>query len=100
KTTSVRPTPPAEQFERSNTEGNNSLQHPLLLRPSQSNESGVIYSSGGVNSSRDLESLSGGSFDVTHFYMFDAHVLPFNHAFGDRVGGATTPPPLSDFLLV
>ncbi|PWA88758.1 HECT domain-containing protein [Artemisia annua] len=81
-------------FERSNTEGNNSLQHPLLLRPSQSNESGVIYSSGGVSSSRDLESLSGGSFDVSHFYMFDAPVLPFDHAFGDRVGG---PPPLSDF---
>ncbi|GJV76614.1 E3 ubiquitin protein ligase UPL1-like protein [Tanacetum coccineum] len=84
-------------FERSSTEGNNSLQHPLLLRPSQSNDSRVIYSSGGVNSSRDLESLSGGSFDVAHFYMFDAPVLPFDHAFGDRVGGVAAPPPLSDF---
>ncbi|GJX83006.1 E3 ubiquitin protein ligase UPL1-like protein [Tanacetum coccineum] len=84
-------------FERSSTEGNNSLQHPLLLRPAQSNESGVIYSSGGVKISRDLESLSGGSFDVAHFYMFDAPVLPFDHSFGDRVGCAAAAPPLSDF---
>ncbi|CAH1444286.1 unnamed protein product [Lactuca virosa] len=88
-------------FDRSGTEGNgigsgsgNGLQHPLLLRPSQSGDLGSI---------QELESLSGGSFDVAHFYMFDAPVLPFDHAqqssvFGDRVGiGGAAPPPLSDF---
>ncbi|KAI3703086.1 hypothetical protein L6452_28841 [Arctium lappa] len=85
-------------FERSGTEGNG-LQHPLLLRPSQSGDLGSMWSSGG-NSSRDLESLSGGSFDVANFYMFDTPVLPFDHVqstvFGDRVGGAAPPPP-ADF---
>ncbi|KAI3496711.1 hypothetical protein L1887_39084 [Cichorium endivia] len=82
-------------FDRSGTEGNgigNGLQHPLLLRPSQSGDLGSMWS----NSSRDLESLSNGSFDVAHFYMFDAPVLPFDHVLGDRVGGAA-PPPLADF---
>ncbi|KAJ0858811.1 putative HECT domain, armadillo-like helical, HECT, E3 ligase catalytic domain-containing protein [Helianthus annuus] len=94
-------------FERTGTDGNNhnSLQHPLLLRPpSQSGELGPMWSSGGGNgnSSRDLESLSGGSFDVSHFYMFDAPVLPFDPVqsvqstvFGDRSGGGA--PPLADF---
>ncbi|KAI3703777.1 hypothetical protein L1987_73972 [Smallanthus sonchifolius] len=85
-------------FERSGTDVNNGLQHPLLLRPSsQSGELGPMWSSGGGNSSRDLESLSGGSFDVAHFYMFDAPVLPFDHstAFGDRAGGGA--PSLADF---
>ncbi|MFS7928960.1 putative HECT domain, ubiquitin interacting, UBA-like superfamily, armadillo-like helical [Helianthus anomalus] len=94
-------------FERTGTDGNNhnGLQHPLLLRPpSQSGELGPMWSSGGSNgnSSRDLESLSGGSFDVSHFYMFDAPVLPFDHVqsvqstvFGDRSGGGA--PPLADF---
>lgn len=87
-------------FERSVTEGNG-LQHPLLLRPSQSGDLGMAWSSGG-NSSRDLEALSAGSFDIAHFYMFDAPVLPFDHApssvFGDRLGAAA-PPPLADFSI-
>nr|XP_043627768.1 E3 ubiquitin-protein ligase UPL1-like [Erigeron canadensis] len=87
-------------FERSGTEGNNGLQHPLLSRPTQSGELGSLWSTGG-NSSRDVDSLSGGSFDVAHFYMFDAPVLPFDHVqstvFGDRVGGGAAPPPLADF---
>ncbi|XP_076889696.1 E3 ubiquitin-protein ligase UPL1-like [Bidens hawaiensis] len=90
-------------FDRTGTDGNNgnnSLQHPLLLRPSsQSGELGQMWSTGGGNSSRDLESLSGGGFDVSHFYMFDAPVLPFDHVrstvFGDRSGGGA--PPLADF---
>ncbi|CAL5402632.1 unnamed protein product [Camellia sinensis] len=84
-------------FQRSAAEGNG-LQHPLLLRPSQSGDLISMWSSGG-NSSRDLEP-SAGSFDVAHFYMFDAPVLPFDHVpaslFGDRLGGAA-PPPLADF---
>ncbi|KAJ0801926.1 putative HECT domain, ubiquitin interacting, UBA-like superfamily, armadillo-like helical [Helianthus annuus] len=91
------------QSRTSGTDGNNGLQHPLLLRPSsQSGELGSMRSSSGGSgsSSRDLESLSGGSFDVSHFYMFDTPVLPFDHVqstvFGDRVGGGA-PPPLADF---
>ncbi|KAM7466704.1 hypothetical protein LguiB_014266 [Lonicera macranthoides] len=85
-------------FERSVTEGNG-LQHPLLLRPpSQSGDMVSMWASGG-NSSRDLEALSAGSFDVAHFYMFDAPVLPFDHlpasVFGDRLRAA--PPSLADF---
>ncbi|XP_058209928.1 E3 ubiquitin-protein ligase UPL1-like isoform X2 [Rhododendron vialii] len=76
-------------FEQSVTEGN-SLQHPLLLRPSQS---------GDLISSREVEP-SAGSFDVSQFFMFDAPVLPYDHVpanlFGDRLGGAA-PPPLADF---
>ncbi|KAF8414274.1 hypothetical protein HHK36_002275 [Tetracentron sinense] len=87
-------------LERSGLDGS-SFQHPLLLRPSQSGDPVSMWSSGG-NSSRDLEAMSAGSFDVAHFYMFDAPVLPSEHApatlFGDRlVGGA--PPPLIDFSL-
>ncbi|KAM1806044.1 hypothetical protein ACFX11_029236 [Malus domestica] len=85
-------------FERSVTE-TNGFQHPLLLRPSQSGDLVSMWSAGG-NSSRDLEALSSGSFDVAHFYMFDAPVLPFDHVpsniFGDRLGGAA-PPPLTDY---
>ncbi|KAK1417994.1 hypothetical protein QVD17_27130 [Tagetes erecta] len=89
-------------FERSGTDGNNGLQHPLLLRPSsQSGELGPVWSSGGGNSSRDLETLTGGSFDGSHFYMFDAPVLPFDHMqstmFGDRAGGGA--PQLADFSI-
>ncbi|OMP04235.1 hypothetical protein COLO4_09844 [Corchorus olitorius] len=85
-------------FERSVTEVNG-FQHPLLLRPSQSGDLSSMWSSGGT-SSRDLEALSSGSFDVTHFYMFDAPVLPYDHApsslFGGRVG-SVAPPPLTDY---
>ncbi|KAI5571220.1 hypothetical protein BDE02_11G079400 [Populus trichocarpa] len=87
-------------FERSVTEANG-FQHPLLLRPSQSEDLVSMLSSGG-HSSRGLEALSYGSFDVPHFYMFDAPVLPFEHVpssiFGDRLGRAA-PPPLSDSSL-
>ncbi|KAF2305549.1 hypothetical protein GH714_006675 [Hevea brasiliensis] len=90
---SVRPS-----FERSVTEANG-LQHPLLLRPSQSGDPVSMWSSGG-HSSRDLEALSAGSFDVAHFYMFDAPVLPYDHVssslFGDRLGSAV-PPSLTDY---
>ncbi|XP_037491239.1 E3 ubiquitin-protein ligase UPL1 isoform X2 [Jatropha curcas] len=85
-------------FERSVTESNG-FQHPLLLRPSQSGDLVSMWSSGG-HSSRDLEALSAGSFDVAHFYMFDAPVLPYDHVpsslFGDRLGSAA-PPALSDY---
>lgn len=85
-------------FERSVTEVSG-FQHPLLSRPSQSGDLVSMWSSGG-NASRDLEALSSGSFDVAHFYMFDAPVLPYDHVpsslFGDRLGG-TAPPPLTDY---
>ncbi|KAG8636924.1 hypothetical protein MANES_15G059000v8 [Manihot esculenta] len=85
-------------FERSVTESNG-FQHPLLLRPSQSGDLVSMWSSGG-HSSRDLEALSTGSFDLAHFYMFDAPVLPYDHVpsslFGDRLGSAA-PPPLTDY---
>ncbi|XP_050371147.1 E3 ubiquitin-protein ligase UPL1 isoform X2 [Argentina anserina] len=85
-------------FERSVTEANG-FQHPLLIRPSQSGDLISMWPAGG-NSSRDLESLSSGSFDVAHFYMFDAPVLPYDHVpsnlFGGRLGGAA-PPPLTEY---
>ncbi|XP_040986368.1 E3 ubiquitin-protein ligase UPL1-like isoform X1 [Juglans microcarpa x Juglans regia] len=85
-------------FERSVAEVNG-FQHPLLLRPSQSGDLVSMWSSGG-NSSRDVEAVSSGSFDIAHFYMFDAPVLPFDNVpsslFGDRLGGAA-PPPLTDY---
>lgn len=85
-------------FERSVAEVNG-FQHPLLLRPSQSGDLVSMWSSGG-NSTRDVEALSSGGFDVSHFYMFDAPVLPFDNVpsslFGDRLGGAA-PPPLTDY---
>ncbi|KAJ4975986.1 hypothetical protein NE237_001092 [Protea cynaroides] len=87
-------------LERSGLEGSG-FQHPLLIRPYQSGDSSSLWSSSG-NSSRDLEALSAGSFDVAHFYMFDAPVLPSEHGsgslFGDRLVGAA-PPPLIDFSL-
>ncbi|XP_022735674.1 E3 ubiquitin-protein ligase UPL1-like isoform X2 [Durio zibethinus] len=85
-------------FERTATEVNG-FQHPLLSRPSQSGDLSSMRSSGG-NPSRDFEALSSGSFDVTHFYMFDAPVLRYDHTpsslFGDRLGSAA-PPPLTDY---
>ncbi|XP_011044918.1 PREDICTED: E3 ubiquitin-protein ligase UPL1-like isoform X2 [Populus euphratica] len=88
---------PRSSFERFVTEANG-FQHPLLLRPSQSED---LVSSGG-HSSRGLEALSYGSFDVPHFFMFDAPVLPFEHVpssiFGDRSGRSASPP-LSDSSL-
>ena len=87
-------------FERSVTEING-FQHPLLLRPSQAGDLVSMWSSG-ANSSRDLDALSAGNFDVAHFYMFDAPVLPYDHMptslFGDRLGGAA-PPPLTDYSI-
>ncbi|XP_043690385.1 E3 ubiquitin-protein ligase UPL1-like isoform X2 [Telopea speciosissima] len=86
-------------LERSGLDGGG-FQHPLLLRPYQSGDSSSLWSSSG-NSSRDLEALSAGSFDVAHFYMFDAPVLPSDPSatlFGDRLVGAA-PPPLIDFSL-
>ncbi|CAA2959517.1 E3 ubiquitin- ligase UPL1 isoform X1 [Olea europaea subsp. europaea] len=84
-------------YERPATEGNG-LQHPLLSRPSHSGDLGSMWSSGG-NSSRNPEALSG-NLDVSHFYMFDAPVLPYDNAasrlFGDRLGGAA-PLPVADF---
>ncbi|WOH00170.1 hypothetical protein DCAR_0519528 [Daucus carota subsp. sativus] len=85
-------------LERSTTEGNG-LQHPFLLRASQSSDLASTWSSGG-NSSRDLESLTAGSFDVAHLYMFDAPVLPYDNVptgvFGERLSGAAAPT-LADF---
>ncbi|PON94002.1 Coatomer beta subunit [Trema orientale] len=85
-------------FERSGTE--NGFQHPLLSRPSQSGDLVSMWSAG-ANPSRDLEALSSGSFDVAHFYMFDAPVLPFDHVpsslLGDRLGRGAAPPPLTDY---
>ncbi|XP_023540404.1 E3 ubiquitin-protein ligase UPL1-like isoform X1 [Cucurbita pepo subsp. pepo] len=85
-------------FERSVVEVNG-FQHPLLLRPSQSGDMVSIWSSTG-NSSRDLDTLSAGSYDTANFYVFDAPVFPYDHMannlFGDRFGG-TAPPPLADY---
>ncbi|XP_038903258.1 E3 ubiquitin-protein ligase UPL1 isoform X2 [Benincasa hispida] len=85
-------------FERSVVEVNG-FQHPLLLRPSQSGDMVSMWSSTG-NASRDLDSLSAGSYDASNFYVFDAPVFPYDHMannlFGDRFGGAA-PPPLADY---
>ncbi|KAG8365159.1 hypothetical protein BUALT_Bualt18G0075300 [Buddleja alternifolia] len=86
-------------YERSVTEGNG-LQHPLLLRPSQSGDLASIWSSGG-NLSRDSEGLSAGNLDVAHFSMFDAPILSYDNnaptnLFGDRLGGSA-PPTQADF---
>ncbi|KAJ7969420.1 E3 ubiquitin-protein ligase UPL1 [Quillaja saponaria] len=85
-------------FERSVTEVNG-YQHPLLLRPSQSGDLSSMWSSVG-NTTRDLEALSSGNLDLSHFYMFDTPVLPYDHVannlFGDRLGGVA-PPPLTDY---
>lgn len=86
-------------FERSATDGTG-LQHPLLSRPSPSSDLVSMWSATGGNSSRDVEGFSAGNLDASHFYMFDAPVLPYDNApsnlFGDRVGGSA-PPPLADF---
>lgn len=85
-------------FDRSGTDATG-LQHPLLSRPSQSGDILSMWSATG-NSSRDLETLSSGNLDASHFYMFDAPVLPYDNApsslFSDRIGGSA-PPPLADF---
>ncbi|KAF6153803.1 hypothetical protein GIB67_001036 [Kingdonia uniflora] len=77
-------------------------QHPLLSRPSTSEDPHAsVWSTSVGNVSRDLETLPVGNFDVTHFYMLDAPVLPSGHSsaslFGDRLGSAA--PPLIDFSL-
>lgn len=86
-------------FERSTTE-TSGFQHPLLLRPNQAGDMVSMWSGG--NSSRDLESLTSESFDASHFYMFDAPVLPYDHLpsslFSNRLGGSA-PPPLSDYSI-
>ncbi|XP_068643121.1 E3 ubiquitin-protein ligase UPL1-like isoform X2 [Aristolochia californica] len=96
-----RPTGSRTFMERSGLEGT-AFQHPLLLRQPQSADPNLSLWSSAGNSSRDLEALSVGSFDVAHFYMFDAPVLSSEHAaatlFGDRLVGAA-PPPLIDFSL-
>ncbi|XP_076930173.1 E3 ubiquitin-protein ligase UPL1-like, partial [Bidens hawaiensis] len=90
-------------FERSGTDVNSGLQHPLLVRPSsQSGELGSVRPSSGGASIHNLESLSGGSFDgyVPHFLTHDVPALPFDHVqstlFGDRNGGGAPLPP-ADF---
>ncbi|KAK6934616.1 HUWE1/Rev1, ubiquitin binding region [Dillenia turbinata] len=84
-------------FERSGIEGGG-FQHPLLSRPPQSRDL-LSWSSVG-NSLRDAESVSGGTFDLAHFYLFDAPVVPYDHPptniFGQRVDNVV-PPPLTDF---
>ncbi|XP_022932377.1 E3 ubiquitin-protein ligase UPL1 isoform X1 [Cucurbita moschata] len=81
-------------FERSVVEVNG-FQHPLLLRPSQSGGMVSMRSSTG-NLSRDLDTLSSGSYDASNFYVFDAPVFPYNHVENSLFGGAA-PPPLADY---
>nr|XP_027062177.1 E3 ubiquitin-protein ligase UPL1 [Coffea arabica]XP_027064851.1 E3 ubiquitin-protein ligase UPL1-like isoform X2 [Coffea arabica] len=85
-------------FERSATD-RTGLRHPLLSRPSPSSDLVSMWSATG-NAARDVEGFSTGNLDASHFYMFDAPVLPYDNApsslFGDRVGGSA-PPPLADF---
>ncbi|CAI9088204.1 OLC1v1022471C1 [Oldenlandia corymbosa var. corymbosa] len=87
-------------YERSTPDGN-SLQHPLLSRPSQSSDLVSMWSGPG-SSSRDAEAFSSGNLDASPFYMFDAPVLPFGNTpsslFGDRVSGSA-PPTLEDFTV-
>lgn len=89
-------------FDRSATEVNG-FQHPLLVRPPLSGDFVSPWSSSGNSLSRDAEALSSGNLDVSHFYMFDAPILPYDDPvpapgslFGDRLGGAA-PPPLTDY---
>ncbi|EPS70177.1 hypothetical protein M569_04584 [Genlisea aurea] len=85
-------------YERPSSEANG-LQHPLLMRPSNSGDFVSIWSSAG-NSTRDPESLSVGNLDIAHFYMFDAPILPHDstttNLFVDRLGGSA-PHQLADF---
>ncbi|KAH7660208.1 E3 ubiquitin-protein ligase HUWE1 protein [Dioscorea alata] len=87
-------------LDRSGLDGG-AFQHPLLLRPSQSGEPGGSIRATSGTSTRDLEALPFGGFDVAHLYMFDTglsteHTAP--NIFGERlVGGA--PPPLIDFSI-
>ncbi|MQL77497.1 hypothetical protein Taro_009904 [Colocasia esculenta] len=87
-------------LERPGLDGN-TFQHPLLLRSSQTGDPNSLLWSSAANSSRDLEALSVGSFDVAHFYMFDSGFPSENTAttlFGDRLVGSA-PPQLIDFSL-
>ncbi|KAJ6831287.1 E3 ubiquitin-protein ligase UPL1-like [Iris pallida] len=85
-------------LDRSSLDGS-AFQHPLLLRPSQSAEPiSSMWSSVG-NSSRDLEALSFGSFDVSHLYMFDVG-LASDHAAATVIGDRSVvaaPPSFMDF---
>ncbi|XP_031403999.1 E3 ubiquitin-protein ligase UPL1-like isoform X2 [Punica granatum] len=80
-------------FDRSATEASG-FQHPLLVRPNQA---------GNMVSLRDLESLPADSFDASHFYMFDAPVLPYDHVpsslFSTRIGSSSVHPPLGDYSI-
>ncbi|KAK4767786.1 hypothetical protein SAY87_002927 [Trapa incisa] len=80
-------------FDRSTAE-TPGFQHPLLLRPSQA---------GNLISLRDLESLSSENFDASQFYMFDAPVLPYDHApnslFSTRTGSNSVHTSLGDYSI-
>ncbi|KAL3503633.1 hypothetical protein ACH5RR_038082, partial [Cinchona calisaya] len=79
-------------FEQSPTD-RTGLRHPLLSRQLPSADLVSTWSAAG-NSSRDVEALSSRNLNVSHFYMFDAPVLPYDNAPSrDRVGGSA--PPLS-----
>ncbi|XP_057852533.2 E3 ubiquitin-protein ligase UPL1 isoform X1 [Cryptomeria japonica] len=99
-----RPTGHRPFPERPGLDRGGAFQHPLLTRPAQSGgatSNGSIWATSG-NISRDSAAISGGSFDVAQFFMYDAPMLlPPDHSggafFGDRgVGG---PPPLLDFSM-
>ncbi|XP_020586141.1 E3 ubiquitin-protein ligase UPL1-like isoform X2 [Phalaenopsis equestris] len=66
-----RPSGNQNFVDRSCFDGN-AFQHPLLLRPSLSGETGTsIWPSAG-NTSRNSGALSVGSADLAHLYMFDS----------------------------
>lgn len=95
-----RQTASRTSLDRSGLDGS-AFQHPLLSRPSQSGDPiSSIWSAAG-NSSRDLEALSFGGFDVAHYYMFDSG-HPSDHGaasvHGDHFVGAA-PSALIDFSL-
>ncbi|CAM8937305.1 unnamed protein product [Rhodiola kirilowii] len=77
-------------FDRPSSELNG-FNHPLLRRPSSRPGDAPTLHSGG-RPPRDVESLSAGNLDMSHFYMFDAPVLPYDHLpsnlFGERFGGS------------
>lgn len=70
-----------------------SFQHPLLTRPSLSNNPSQLTWAVSGSMSREANAVSVGSFNVGHFYMSDAPIQPPEQArafpFGDhRVGGS------------
>ncbi|KAG9144124.1 hypothetical protein Leryth_013767 [Lithospermum erythrorhizon] len=79
-------------LERSVNEGTR-LRHPLLSRPSHSDDTVSL-----LNSGRELEPLAARNIDVAHLYMFDAPVLPYDNTsaglFSNRL---PAPQPLSEF---